>query len=228
MNCTTFEQWLSSVSGQRERALPGDAAAHLADCAGCRARWTAEAQLDAAIATWREAPLPIPPTEPITQAVLEASPWGKLPASQPTAAIRAEAGSFGHLAGVRTSRAMWTTVACALAVLIAVSWGLRSPRPRTEVAGPGSSRSQLVSTVPVSDSVAELWTDVQVTSQSVAHETVQALEGWSTLPAGAVTTAPVAAPTALPATPALRPISERVNTAFGFLSDVLPAPGSSG
>jgi hypothetical protein len=78
--------------------------------------------------------------------------------------------------------------------------------------------------------VAELWAEVQSSSQSVAQETAQAWDHWPALSSEAASTIPLSPP--LPTTPTLRPISqpigERVNAAFGFLGDVLPTPGTSG
>jgi hypothetical protein len=245
MNCTIFDHWLQETSSQRQRVLPAEAVDHLAECAACRSRWAAEEQLDVAIRAWQSVPLPDPPTDRLVAAVLhEAHRLQPVGLGDERVAIREARLSEKPGFQRSSARLVWTTVACALTVLLAVSWGLRTERPTDELAQRPSNGRNRATLVPVSDSVAALWTDVQRTSRSVAKDTVRSLAApkfEDVLPLTAGPDAPTVNPAtqasqvdARLATPTWRPfsepISERVNTAFGFLGDVLPATsaGSAG
>jgi hypothetical protein len=213
MNCTTFETWLEESVGERDRTLPSSAAAHLSGCPACRARWAAEVQLDRAVALWQRAPQPASEAaKSVVVAVLADRNSVVLPAPRSSASAPRR--------GV-----LWSAVACGIAALAVTAWH----RPTPDRTAPALTDVP-ADTLPVSDSVVALWTDVGRTSQSVAEETLHSLEEFTALSARSLPTVPVTEPASVPAAPAWRslsePIGERVNTAFGFLGDVLPNPAA--
>jgi len=218
MNCTTFEIWLQETSGDADRTPPQSLNAHLAECAGCRARWASEQTLDRAVVSWRRVPFPLPPTEPVVAVILSEQVRGTVPDADGPKRSRT------RVPGARDTRTAVIAVTVAAAMLLIIGWTLRQDAPsQTPVA-------QQTPALPVTESVAALWNDVGTTSRAMARDTVQSLDQWSQFAAPvAVPTGPVE-PVPLPAAPRWlpwsEPIGENLNTGFGFLSDVVPMPSA--
>jgi hypothetical protein len=224
MNCTEFDGWLEQTCVEFARTLPADAEAHLSDCASCHARWSAEQQLDTAICAWRATYWPQPfSKEPLIAALLgDRTSLPAVPRQTSVARRRAI-----------TPAAIWVVATCIVAVFFAANW-IGAPLPNVSVASrePASNPS-IHPAVPVSDSVAALWTDVQTSSQLMAQGTAESFDSLTTLPTPSVPQSPIVIERSEPTNgrwlPWGAPIGENFNSAFGFLGDVLPtATGTSG
>jgi hypothetical protein len=249
MNCTQVEAELlaTGVEPQTATALSAEGAAHLQDCAPCRQLQQQLARLDQTISVWRAEPIPSPSTDEL---------WTRISSALTESSDPPVATLMRRPEPHRGSGMVWITAA-ALAMMLAIGWGLRFDTPSVPVIATNelqppvvdhtpSSPAVLVSeTAPVSETVATLWQDMQQSSRAVAESTVASLEqlprlSMDRLAAVTETTSGVSAPVS--ETPSAQtddggnpltwpewsaPLGLRVSSAFRFLEEALPDRGRS-